>query len=293
MRRSHRRPLRLALAAAALAVAGTGTAATAAQAADNPYERGPDPTERSVTAARGPFAIAQMEVSGGVGAGFNSGTVFYPTDTGQGTFGAIAAIPGFVSPEAIVRWFGPRLASQGFVVITLTSDGATDTPASRGDQLLAALDHLTTQSRVRDRIDPTRLAVLGHSMGGGASLAAAAERPTLQAAVPLAPWHTDKTWNDVRVPTMIIGGENDNIAPVRTHAEAFYTSMSNAPDKAYLEIARGGHMEPSAESDLVAKYTISWMKRFVDNDTRYDQFLCPAPRPSTQISEYRDTCPHS
>jgi hypothetical protein len=39
-------------------------------------------------------------------------------------------------------------------------------------------------------------------------------------------------------------------------------------------------------------YSISWLKRFVDNDTRYEQFLCPAPRVSTTISEYRDTRPH-
>ena len=36
-----------------------------------------------------------------------------------------------------------------------------------------------------------------------------------------------------------------------------------------------------------------WLKRFIDNDTRYEQFLCPPPRPGTLIEEYRDTCPHS
>ena len=25
----------------------------------------------------------------------------------------------------------------------------------------------------------------------------------------------------------------------------------------------------------IAKYSISWLKRFIDNDTRYEQFLCP------------------
>ena len=42
----------------------------------------------------------------------------------------------------------------------------------------------------------------------------------------------------------------------------------------------------------IAKYSISWLKRFVDNDTRYEQFLCPKPT-GPAIEEYRDTCPHS
>jgi hypothetical protein len=34
------------------------------------------------------------------------------------------------------------------------------------------------------------------------------------------------------------------------------------------------------------------MKRFVDNDVRYDQFLCPAPKPDASIAKYLDTCPN-
>ncbi|WP_449657195.1 poly(ethylene terephthalate) hydrolase family protein [Streptomyces boetiae] len=36
---------------------------------------------------------------------------------------------------------------------------------------------------------------------------------------------------------------------------------------------------------------LSWAKRFVDNDTRYELFLCPAPTPSLTISAYRSSCP--
>ena len=47
---------------------------------------------------------------------------------------------------------------------------------------------------MRSRIDASRLAVAGHSMGGGGSLEAALDRPSLQAAVPLAPWNATKSW---------------------------------------------------------------------------------------------------
>jgi hypothetical protein len=43
----------------------------------------------------------------------------------------------------------------------------------------------------------------------------------------------------------------------------------------------------------IAKYSISWLKRFIDNDTRYEQFLCPLAQPSSSIAEYRGNCPHT
>lgn len=263
-----------------------------AQAADNPYERGPAPTAASIEAERGPFAIAQTSVPSTVG-GFGGGTIYYPTSTASGTFGAVAVSPGFLGTQANISWLGPRLASQGFVVFTIDTISGFDPPDSRASQLLAALDHLTQQSSVRSRVDATRLGVMGHSMGGGGSLRAASQRPALQAAIPLTGWHTTKSWSTVRVPTLVIGAETDSIAPVASHSEPFYTSLPSTLDKAYLELNNANHFAPNSPNTTIAKYSISWLKRFIDNDTRYEQFLCPAPSPSTLIEEYRDTCPHS
>ena len=68
------------------------------------------------------------------------------------------------------------------------------------DQLLAALDWLTTTSTVKSRIDASRLAVMGHSMGGGGALEAAKDRPSLQAAIGLTPWNQDQTWPEIVAP---------------------------------------------------------------------------------------------
>ncbi len=274
-----------------LSVVAALAAAPIAQAAENPYERGPDPTESSIEASRGSFAVSQTTVSSLV-SGFGGGTIYYPTSTSAGTFGAVAISPGFTASQSSVAWLGPRLASQGFVVITIDTRSTLDQPDSRGTQLLAALDYLTRTSSVRTRIDSSRLGVMGHSMGGGGSLAASRTRPALQAAVPMAPYHGTKNWSTVRVPTMIIGAENDTVASVTAHSEPFYTSMTSAPDKAYLELNNAGHSAPTSANVTVAKYSLSWLKRFIDNDTRYDQFLCPAPSGSA-IQEYRATCPHA
>ncbi|GAA1624154.1 dienelactone hydrolase family protein [Actinoplanes couchii] len=289
---TRRRKASLLTVVCAAAAAVLATPATPAVAA-NPYERGPAPTNASIEASRGTFAVASVTVARSSVSTFGGGTIYYPTDTSAGTFGAIAISPGFTASQSSIAWLGPRLASQGFVVITIDTRSTLDQPDSRGTQLLGALDYLTGTSSVRTRIDAARLGVMGHSMGGGGSLAAARTRPALQAAVPLTPWHGTKSWSTVRVPTMIIGAENDTVAPVASHAEPFYTSLTAAPEKAYLEVNNATHSAPTEGGNVtVAKYALSWVKRFIDDDTRYDQFLCPAPS-GTTIEEYRATCPHT
>lgn len=274
---------------ASVAFAGPSAQATV----DNPYQRGPAPTSESIQAVTGPFAIGQVTVPAGSGAGFNKGTVYYPTSTAEGSFGAVAIMPGYLGPEFSIGWYGPRLATQGFVVFTLEPVSVLDPPDLRAEQLLAALDYLRSESTVRNRVDPDRLAVMGHSMGGGGALRAAAGRPSLRAAIPLAPWHPVKDWSGTRVPTMIFGSDNDFIAPVSTHAEAFYDSLTSAPEKAYILLRNAGHAQYILPNTTVAQYSIAWLKRFVDDDTRYSRFLCPAPVPAPggPITEYKETCP--
>ncbi|MEV6814868.1 dienelactone hydrolase family protein [Micromonospora sp. NPDC051296] len=275
--------------AAVLAAGGVVATSSAAQAA-NPYERGPAPTHAILEASRGPFATSSLNVSSLV-SGFGGGVIYYPTSTSQGTFGAVAISPGYTAAWSSIDWLGPRIASHGFVVIGIETNSRLDQPASRGRQLLAALDYLVERSSVRSRVDGSRLAVAGHSMGGGGSLEAAASRPSLQAAVPLAPWNLTKNWSNLRVPTLIIGGESDTVAPVSSHSEPFYNTIPASAEKAYLELNNASHFFPQSVNTPTAKQMVSWLKRFVDDDTRYEQFLCPGPS-GLAIEEYRNTCPH-
>ncbi|MEU1487854.1 alpha/beta hydrolase [Streptomyces sp. NPDC005752] len=289
---SRSRTVRLAVAAAA-ATAGLVTALVpGAQAADNPYERGPAPSNSSIEASRGSYATSQTTVSSLSVSGFGGGTIYYPTSTADGTFGAVVIAPGFTAYQSSIAWLGPRLASQGFVVFTIDTNTTADQPASRGDQLLAALDYLTERSSARTRVDASRLGVMGHSMGGGGTLEAAKDRPSLKAAIPLTGWNTDKTWPEVRTPTLVVGADGDTVASVASHSKPFYNSLPSSLDKAYLELRGATHFTPNTSNTTIAKYSISWLKRFIDDDTRYEQFLCPIPSASLTIAEYRGNCPH-
>jgi len=287
--RSVRVATRFTLTAALLA--GGVAAAVPSQAAANPFERGPAPTQAGLERP-GPFQVGQLQAQNAL-PGFAAGRIYYPTDTTQGTFGAVAIVPGFVSSWESIQWIGPRLASHGFVVIGIDTLTPTDIPADRGNQVLAALDNLLNDRRVNSRIDRSRTALAGWSMGGGGVLEAARNRPGLKAIVPWAPWDIEKNFSGVRVPTLIIGDEFDELAPVDEHAIPFYNTVST-PSKAYANLNNTDHFFVWNDNPIQSRLTVSWLKRYVDNDTRYSQFLCPGPAVDPAfglVQDYRARCP--
>ncbi|MFJ8085256.1 RICIN domain-containing protein [Streptomyces sp. NPDC096205] len=261
-----------------------------ASAAANPYQRGPDPTVSSVAAQRGTFATTQISVP--PGNGFNGAKIYYPTDTSLGTWGAVAVVPGYTAKwDAEGAWMGPWLASFGFVVIGIDTNSPTDYDTARGTQLLAALDYLTQKSPVRDRVDPNRLGVIGHSMGGGGAISAAERRPTLKAAVPLAPFSPSQNLSTLRVPTMIMGARDDTtVTP--SYLDGLYGGMPAATQSAFVELTTGGHAFPTYTNSNVTRRVIPWLKIFLDSDTRYTQFLCPSLADTTGVSRSRTKCPY-
>jgi dienelactone hydrolase len=234
-----------------------------------PAQKGPDPTAASVAAARGPFATATTSASGATG--FGGGTIHYPTD--PGTYGAVVVLPGFINPGSVMNAYGPRLASNGFVVLIANTRSTTDLPSARASQFLAALDWLTTRSSVANRTDRNRTAVMGYSMGGGGALDAAKQRSSLRAAIPMAPWNTGGNYRGVQVPTMVVACTGDFVASPAGMARPFYESLSGP--KAYFEVSSGNHGCPMTGSSAIGTRAVPWLKRFVDDDRRYDQFLCP------------------
>jgi cutinase len=289
---ARRRALR-GLVVTATAVLALTVAPTAASAQGNPFQRGPNPTTSSIEASRGPFAVTTESVSDLATPGFGSANITYPTATNEGTFGVVAIAPGYTASESTIAWLRPRLASQGFVVISINTQTTSDQPSQRGDQLLAALDFTIARASVRDRIDPNRQAVIGHSMGGGGTLEAAADRRSIEAVVGLTPWNLDKSWSEVEAASLMIGAQRDSVAPPAQHAIPFYNSLTGAEERAYLELRGASHFAPNSSNTEIARDTIAWLKRFVDDDTRYSQFLCPAPSTGlgSDLSDARVSCP--
>jgi len=287
----HRRSLASVVAALGVLATTLMAGAGGAGAQSNPFQRGPTPSTSTITATTGSFATAQTTLSSGNG--FGGGTITYPTDTSQGTFGAVVFTPGFTLQSGNYTWLGPRIASQGFVVLVMNTNSSFDMPNTRSTEQRAALTFLTgSSSPVASRIDKTRLAVSGHSMGGGGTLISAQADSTLQAAVPLMPWNQSSTnFSGDKDPTMIIAAQNDTVAPPAQHAKPFYNSIPASSHKAYVELAGQSHNVATTSNTTQAEFMIVWLKSYVDNDSRYFQFICPAPSTSSTISAFMDTCP--
>ncbi|WP_423813791.1 dienelactone hydrolase family protein [Psychrobacter sp. 219-2-C] len=230
--------------------------------------------ELSATRDNGPFTVASKAIPRQLANGFGGGTIHYPTNAGDcGLLGGIAVIPGYVSYEASIKWWGPRLASWGFVVITIETNSIYDDPNSRATQLSAALDHIVSDSTVGAQIDSIRLGAIGWSMGGGGALQLATQRSDVRAIITQTPYH-DKDYGIMDTPALFITCQNDRIASNKKYSSPFYNHA--AGPKMKIEIKNGSHFCPSYRFNeiLLSKPGIAWMHRYINGDTRFDKFLC-------------------
>lgn len=253
----------------------------AAQAAS--FERGPDPTVAALEAA-GPFAVDSFKISraDAKAYGYGGATVYFPKASGQ-TFGLVSLTPGFLGFQAVYVPLAERVASHGFVVINLDTNTVFDQPDLRAREMAGALKQVielvqTSKTPFAATVDTTRRAVMGHSMGGGGTLAEAVADGSLKAAVPITPWHTRSDFSADTVPTLIVACEKDLIAPNKLGSDAYYASLSPSLPRGEVEVKGADHLCPlslakAAYRDTVAKSAIAWLKRFLDEDMRYDALV--------------------
>jgi predicted dienelactone hydrolase len=259
----------LSLGVAALAIAAPATASAA--------QNGPAPTAANVVASTGPYSVTRTGLTNAqTPSDFGIANVWYPTPSlypGQ-TFGGVAIAPGFTESESDISWLGPLLASRGFVVITFSTNSLIEAPSSRGIALNAAVKYLATSSIAKSEVDPSRLAVVGHSMGGGGVLDAELTNPSLKAGVALMPWETSAHFTTDTVPTAIVGGTSDIIAPEGSYSTPYYNSIPSTTPKAYLSLANATHFAAvRTPNPWIGAFTVEWLKRYLDGDTRYTSAL--------------------
>jgi len=270
---------RLAMGAAALAMSFCATLPALAAG----YERGPDPTRAALEAA-GPFALDSFKISRADAKAYSYGgaTVYFPK-TGTQTFGIVTLTPGFLGFQAVYQALAERVASHGFIVVNLDPTTIFDFPDLRAKEMVGAMKQAidlaqSGKAPYAAELDATRRAVMGHSMGGGGTLTAAVNDSTLKAAVPLAPWHTTKSFANDAVPTLIVACEKDIIAPNAQHSDVFFASLSPTLPRGEIEVKGADHLCPislakASYQTTVAKSAIAWLKRFVDEDLRYDALV--------------------
>lgn len=264
-----------------------------------PCQNGPAPSATSVQ-GDGPFTVGTYVVPNP--SGYKAGTIYYPTNTVSGActkFAGIVTMPGYQGTQNNLSWLGPRLASNGFVVINVDTNTLSDSPDQRGAEILSALNQLVSLSNasgnpISGKVDSAKLGAMGHSMGGGGTLVAA-RNAMIKAAIPMAPYHNTTTnFPDVHAPTLVVTCQGDPSAPAATYGRPMYNSLTT--EKAYLELTTtDGHlcvMTGYGNKAVQSRYMTSWMKRWLDGDTRYTQFLCGTTSGSNGVTTWADTCPY-
>jgi dienelactone hydrolase len=259
------------------------TASASHALADTSYQKGPAPTVASLEAAKGPFAIATATLP--TSTEYGSATkVYYPTDRTVGSYGLLVLCPGFVSSAALYAGIAQRIASQGFVVAVVSTKSLVDQPKARATQIIAVMNAVLAQNKTQavayaGQVDETRVAFSGHSAGGSGTFYAAATNPQVKALVGLMPGEPGTNFTPfagIRIPTLILTGSIDSLA--NSWAQPYFKSLDPSMPAAQIELDGLGHLSlwttaTQVSQGKVAKYVTAWIKRFVDNDTRYTSFV--------------------
>ncbi len=214
---------------------------------------------------------------------FGDATVYYPADTPT-PIGGVAISPGWTEAQRHINWWGPRLASHGYAVLVLdTNDARRDQPEERAEALIAAVRILRgendrAESPLQGRVDTGKMAIMGHSMGGGGTLIAANKYPDeIQAAIPFTPWQPDGDFGQITAPTLVMAGSADRVAGVADHAWPHYQSIPETTTKVFMEVDGGNHFiaDTRRGTDLgtIGRYGIAWLKLYLDGDERYRSFI--------------------
>ena len=132
------------------------------------------------------------------------------------------------------------------------------------------------------------MAVMGHSMGGAAALLLANENGNeIKAAIPFtAGGLPNANFSAVTVPTLVIAGEIDRLAPVNEHAWSHFQTLTNAAPRMYVEVEGGNHfiantaevenerLRPNIDAhELVGGMAVAWLKLFLDGEEEYRELL--------------------
>ena len=229
--------------------------------------------------------------------------IYYPSvlegsetqiDTLHGPYQVIAFGHGFFMQNSYYISHFKHLASYGYVVI------APQFPDNNHLQLaydlIFCVDYIKTQnsvstSRFYNLIDLTKAGLSGHSMGGGASLLAAANDSTITVAAPLAAAETNPSainvMNQIKGVVYLISAQNDGITPPPQNQILMYNNAN--PIKA-LPLIKGanhtkfmdtriwdwtdpnGYLTASQQLAITKKYLASIFNLFLKEDSSYFKY---------------------
>jgi pimeloyl-ACP methyl ester carboxylesterase len=227
---------------------------------------GPEPT--GLTSKSGPYKTTTFTIS--------TGTVHYPTNA-EPPFAGVAVCGGFLNTGPEMAPWGPFYASYGIVTVITTTTGA-DLPDLRATKLLASIKELDAENTKSGSPLNGKLAgrygTSGYSMGGGGTTIASGQQPTLRTSVGLAPWAP--TGANVTVPTLLLCGASDTVAPC-SMAQGAYTAIAASTPKMMVTIPSTTHFDWFGPTDagggISGEAALAFQKVYLEGDERWKPLL--------------------
>ncbi|MBL7952108.1 MAG: dienelactone hydrolase family protein [Flavobacteriales bacterium] len=190
-------------------------------------------------------------------------TIHYPASVSgseapvaAGTFPVLVHGHGFVMTVDAYDNLRDGLVPRGYILVLPTTEGgfAPDHAAFGADLAFLAG---ALQAANAEPTSPffahvaNSTALLGHSMGGGASMLAAASTNSVQAVVNFAAAETNPSAIDaaslIDVPTLMFAATEDCVTPATSAQRPMFDAIS-APCKAFVNVVGGGHCYFAANS---------------------------------------------
>jgi dienelactone hydrolase len=182
--------------------------------------------------------------------------VYYPSTAAgdavpvaDGTFPFIAFGHGFVMDYTAYQNITDALVASGYVMIYVETEGGfAPAHADFGLDLAYVADHFFEENATAGSLFQSHLidrcAIMGHSMGGGATWLAANTSESVDCIAGLAPAETNPSAiaaaSNVTVPAIVLSGSSDAVtAPADNHTPIFESTASAC--KYFVNIIEGSH----------------------------------------------------
>jgi dienelactone hydrolase len=138
----------------------------------------------------GPFAIAEADGTQHVASTNDDVAIHVAYPTVAGTYPVVVVAHGFSLPPTQYAGYLKRLATFGYVALTVDFPGSIVSGTNNTNEakdLLAGLDWAKADAKVGPLADVTTVGMTGHSLGGKLALLAATMDPRVKAAIELDP----------------------------------------------------------------------------------------------------------
>lgn len=224
-------------------------------------------------------------------------------DRGPTRLPAIGFAHGYLAPAAAYAGTLAHLAAHGFVVVAVeTERGLLPRHAALAEDLSRALDWMTSGDRggprLPESVDADRLGLLGHSMGGGCAVLAAADDPRVRSLSTMAAARTRPSSvaaaARLAVPTQFLAAERDAMTPPARHQRPMFEAVPDGVPAQLTTIRRGSHvgfldarglwggrqdLPGSTQVSLVRRLLVAWFRLTLGAEGElWDQVWGPTAR---------------